>query len=201
MADTRSAPVGRPREFDVDAAIDQALLVFWQRGYEGASLATLTEAMGISKPSMYAAFGKKDELFRLVLERYVEGPASYTARALEEPTAREVAEAMLRGAVRTTTMPDGFGGCLTVQGALTSSEGSAAAFDLLVRWRNDAGRQLEERFRRAAAEGDLPRSADPAQLSRYIMTVGFGIAVQAADGVARADLDEVASVALQAWPH
>lgn len=139
MVGTRSTPIGRPREFDLDEALERALRVFWKRGYEGSSLTDLTRAMGITKPSMYAAFGNKEQLFRKALERYAEGPASYASRSLKEPTAREVAEAFLRSAVRTTTLPERPQGCLTVQGALVSGEGSQPAHDVLTAWRNEAG--------------------------------------------------------------
>ncbi|TDD35918.1 TetR/AcrR family transcriptional regulator [Nonomuraea terrae] len=199
MGDSRSTVMGRPREFDIDEALERAMQVFWERGYEGATLSDLTGAMGITKPSMYAAFGNKEQLFRRALERYAEGPASYATRALEEPTARGVAEALLRGAVRTTTLSEGHPGCLTVQGALASSDGSRPAHDLLVGWRNDAGLRLEERFQRAVDEGDLPRDADPVRLARYIMTVAFGIAVQAAGGLGHDELQEIADTALRSW--
>ncbi|WP_435644605.1 TetR/AcrR family transcriptional regulator [Streptomyces sp. H49] len=200
MADSRRAVMGRPREFDIDQALERAMRVFWAQGYEGASLAELTGAMGITKTSMYAAFGNKEQLFRKALQRYGAGPAAYATRALEEPTARAVALAFLRGAVRTTTPPDGPCGCLTVQGALASSEGSQAVHDLLVDWRNEAGVRLEERFRRAVNEGDLPHDADPRRLARFIMTMGFGIAVQAANGLGPAELDEIVDTALLGWP-
>lgn len=192
--------MGRPREFDIDQALERAMRVFWAQGYEGASLAELTSAMGITKTSMYAAFGNKEQLFRKALQRYGAGPAAYATRALEEPTARAVALAFLRGAVRTTTPPDGPCGCLTVQGALASSEGSQAVHDLLVDWRNEAGVRLEERFRRAVNEGDLPRNADPRRLARFIMTMGFGIAVQAANGLGPAELDETVDTAVLGRP-
>ncbi|WP_116951398.1 TetR/AcrR family transcriptional regulator [Jiangella endophytica] len=199
MAGSRGAVIGRPRGFDVDEALERAVRVFWERGYEGASLTDLTSAMGITKPSMYAAFGNKEQLFRKALERYAEGPASYATRALQEPTARDVAAAILHGAARTTTLPDRPTGCLTVQGALASSEGSRPAHDALVDWRNVAGLHLEERFRRAVDEGDLPRDADPMRLARYIMTVAFGIAVQAANGLGHDELDDIADTALRHW--
>ncbi|MFE2939816.1 TetR/AcrR family transcriptional regulator [Streptomyces sp. NPDC059255] len=200
MGDSRRAVMGRPREFDIDQALERAMRVFWARGYEGASLAELTGAMGITKTSMYAAFGSKEQLFRKALQRYGAGPAAYATRALEEPTARAVALAFLRGAVRTTTPPGGPSGCLTVQGALASSDGSRAVHDLLVDWRNDAGVRLEERFRRAVDEGDLPCNADPRCLARFIMAMGFGIAVQAANGLGTAELDEIVDTALLGWP-
>src|SRR5215831_8070971 len=98
-------PGGRPRTFDMDKALDDALEVFWRKGYEGASLSDLTEAMGINRPSLYAAFGNKEGLFRRVLARYVEGPAAYVLNALEEPTVRGVAEELLNRAVDLVTEP------------------------------------------------------------------------------------------------
>ncbi|WP_345471703.1 TetR/AcrR family transcriptional regulator [Actinoallomurus oryzae] len=198
MAGSRSVVMGRPREFDVDEALERAMRVFWERGYEGVSLTDLTKAMGITKPSLYAAFGDKKELFRKALERYTEGPADYGTRALEEPTARGVAEAILRGAVRTTTRPGGPAGCLGVQ-ALASSEAGRPAHDMLVEWRNSWALRLEERFQRAVDEGDLPRDADPRRLARYVMTVTFGIAVQAAGGLGRDELQDIADMALECW--
>src|SRR4051794_13410816 len=93
------APKGRPREFDADQALDAALMLFWRHGYEGTSLAALTEAMGINVPSLYAAFGNKEALFRKALDRYVQRPASYLPNALKEPTARRAVEQLFRGAV------------------------------------------------------------------------------------------------------
>ncbi len=204
MAETPTGPgrpaSGRPREFDLDHALDQALLVFWKQGYEGSSLIDLTTAMGIGKPSMYAAFGNKQELFRRALDRYAEGPGSYVARALEQPTARQVAEVLLRGAVQTTTAPQGFGGCLTVQGALAESPEAQPARDILVPWRNEAMRRLAERLRRALDDGDLPSDADPNRLARYLATLVFGIAVQAASGLDAGELDDVVDAALLSWP-
>lgn len=196
----RDATVGRPREFDADEALERAMRVFWERGYEGASLSELTCAMGIAKTSMYAAFGNKEQLFRMAVERYAAGPSAYARYALEEPTARAVAEAFLRGSVQTTTTPDGPAGCLSVQGALATSDAGRPARDALVGWRADATAQLEARFRRAVEEGDLPRDAEPGRLARFVMTVASGIAVQAANGLDRQQLQDVADMALRSWP-
>ncbi len=93
-----SKRMGRPRSFETDKALDRALQVFWRKGYEGASLSDLTKAMGINRPSLYAAFGDKEALFRKALDRYTDGPAAYVREALHQPTARAVAERLLRGA-------------------------------------------------------------------------------------------------------
>ncbi|MBL7253509.1 TetR/AcrR family transcriptional regulator [Paractinoplanes lichenicola] len=199
MSGPRRAAIGRPRGFDVDVALERAMLVFWRRGYEGASLVDLTGAMGITKTSMYAAFGNKEQLFLKALRRYAEGPAGYVDAALALPAARAVVEAILRGAARTSTSPPDFAGCLTVQGALACSDESRPAYDLLVQWRNDAADRLEERFGRAADEGDLPPGADPRRLARYVMTVAFGLSVQAANGLGRAELDEVVDETMRHW--
>jgi AcrR family transcriptional regulator len=196
----RHRPTGRPRGFDADEALERALLVFWEQGYEGASLATLTGAMGISTTSMYATFGNKEELFRKALERYTEGPSAYLAQALEEPTALGVATAILAGTVRTTTRPTGPNGCLGVQGALATGDPGAEARKLLVAWRDNGYSDVRDRFARAVDDGDLPPGTDPALLARYLTALAYGIAVQAAGGVGRDELQEMADAALRAWP-
>jgi AcrR family transcriptional regulator len=113
---------GRPREFDTEKALDAALQVFWRKGYEGATLPNLTEAMGINRPSLYAAFGNKVELFRKVVARYIEGPAAYVRKAIEEPTARAVAERLLMCGIDLVTDPHRPRVCLLVQGALVCGD-------------------------------------------------------------------------------
>ncbi|MEU6394746.1 TetR/AcrR family transcriptional regulator [Streptomyces sp. NPDC046939] len=200
MENPRKAPLGRPRGFDADEALERAMVVFWEQGYEGASLTDLTHAMGITRKSMYAAFGNKEELFRKALERYTEGPASYAARALEKPSAREVATAFLAGSVNATTRPGCPAGCLGVQGSLAAGDSGRVAQDTLIAWRDDARARLRHRFQRAVDEGDLPPDADPELLARYLMTVANGIAVQAAGGATPCELQRVADAALRNWP-
>ncbi|WP_055478458.1 TetR/AcrR family transcriptional regulator [Sphaerimonospora mesophila] len=200
METRQTGPVGRPRGFDVDEALERAMLVFWEHGYEGAGLAKLTEAMGISTTSMYAAFGNKEELFRKALERYTEGPGAYLTRALEEPTALGVATAILAGTIRTTTRPAHPHGCLGVQGALATGDPGRGVRDLLAAWRNNGCSRLRERFQRAVDDGDLPAETDPGLLARYVTTLAFGIAVQTASGVDRDELQEMADAALRNWP-
>ena len=176
------------------------MLVFWEHGYEGASLATLTEAMGISTTSMYAAFGNKEELFRKALERYTEGPSAYLDRALREPTALGAVTAILTGTILTTTSPAHPRGCMGVQSALAAGDSGRTVRDLLVAWRNNGCSSLRQRFEQAVDDGDLPPQADPALLARYVTTLAFGIAVQAASGVGRAELQAMADAALRSWP-
>jgi AcrR family transcriptional regulator len=199
MAVTQGAAAGRPREFDLDQALDRAMEVFWRQGYEATSLADLTAAMKIGKPSLYAAFGNKEQLFRRVLDRYTAGPGSYAARAADEPTARKVVEAFLRGTVEATTRPECPHGSLGVQGALAASDDGLVVHDLLAAWRDGARADLEVRFRRALAEGDLPSGAEPAALARYVMTLSFGLAVQAASGVGADELLRVVEEVLLSW--
>lgn len=176
------------------------MLVFWERGYDGATLSDLTEAMGITRTSMYAAFGNKEELFNQALQRYMEGPGGYLVAALDKPTAREVAEAFLAGSVQTTTRSNAPAGCMTVQGALAAGDSARSARDALTTCREQTWVQLRNRFRRAVKEGDLPRDCDPGLLARYLLAVGNGISVQAAGGVSRKVLQAVADSALRQWP-
>ncbi len=191
---------GRPREFDIDEVLDRALRVFWRRGYEGATLPDLTAAMGINRPSLYAAFGSKEELFRKALDRYVEGPAAFVRESLNEPTARAVAERLLGGTIDLVTDRRNPRGCLIVQGALACGE-TAESVRREVAARRVAGEcAVRQRFERARADGDLPAGADAADLARYVVTVMRGMAVQAAGGASREDLRRVAELALRAWP-
>ena len=193
-------PTGRPREFDLEKALDQALNVFWRKGFEGASLPDLTKAMGINRPSLYAAFGNKEELFRRAMERYLEGPACHTREALAEPTARAVAERWLRGTIELLTRPRHPRGCFMVQGALACGQAGDAVRREMARHRANGEAALRERFERAQSEGDLPRECNAADLARYVAAVNFGLSVQAAGGAKRAELESVVDMALRAWP-
>jgi AcrR family transcriptional regulator len=193
-------PRGRPREFDVDKALDRALWVFWRKGYEGASLPDLTKAMGINRPSLYAAFGSKEGLFRKALDRYADGPAAYVREALNAPTARAVAERLLGGAIDLATDRRNPRGCLMVHGALACGEAVESVRRELVARRAATEAAVRRRFERAAAEGDLPADSDPAGLARYVLTVIQGMAVQAAGGAKREQLRPLVKMALRAWP-
>jgi AcrR family transcriptional regulator len=191
---------GRPRAFDPDAALDQALEVFWRQGYEGTALSDLTAAMGINRPSLYAAFGNKEELFRRVLDRYVEGPSGFSRTALAEPTARAVVERLVDGAIELTAGPASPGGCLSVCNTQPCGPEAQPARRAVIAVREAATAALVERLERARAEGDLPADSDPAALARFVMTITDGIATQAASGVRPDELRGVADLALRAWP-
>ena len=194
-------PRGRPKEFDVDKALDAALELFWRHGYEGTSIAMLTHAMNLNVPSLYGAFGNKEALFRKVLDRYLERPASYLPKALEAATARQTVENLFAGAIGMVTNPGHADGCLLVHGALVAGPSAASIRKELSRRRAGAAMAIQRRLERAVAEGDLPSNVDPAQLARYVVTVIWGLSVQAAGGGTRAELQEVADMALRTWPN
>ncbi len=199
-AKRRKIPRGRPRAFEVDRALDSALQVFWRKGYEGASLSDLTGAMRINRPSLYAAFGNKEALFRKVLQRYIEGPAAYVELALTKSTARSVVQGLLDGLINLLTDPRYPGGCLIVQTALTSGEEARAVRDTLLKRRLEVERMVRRRLEQARASGDLRRSANPSDLAKYVTTVMRGIAVSASDGTTKAELQRVAEMSMRAWP-
>ncbi len=192
--------LGRPRRFDADRALDRALAVFWRDGYEGASLLALTKAMGINRPSLYAAFGNKEALFRKAVERYEGGPAGYGPKALQEPTAREVVAALLEGIIALLTKPQNPGGCLMVQGALACGENASRVRKELASRRASGVAAIRRRFQRAIDEGDLPANADATGLARFVATVMHGLAVQAASGASRKELVRVKEMFLRMWP-
>jgi AcrR family transcriptional regulator len=191
--------MGRPRAFDAGKALDEAMEVFWRHGYEGATIAQLTDAMGINPPSLYAAFGSKEGLLKAALDRYSAKRAAFMEDILSAPTAREVAERMLIGIADTQTDPSNPPGCLLVQGGLACGTGSEnVPFELAAR-RAQTEAQLRDRFEKAKAEGDLKATADPAALARYLSAVTVGMGVMASSGADREALRQVAAVSLKAF--
>jgi AcrR family transcriptional regulator len=192
--------MGRPRAFDRDKALDDATAVFWRHGYEGASLAELTAAMGINPPSLYAAFGNKEGLFRAVLDRYAAGHADFMDDVLGAPTSRQVVERYLRGSADMALEPSKPAGCLVIQSGMTCGKGGEGVAEALTESRKTSECALKARFERARDEGDLPRGTDPETLARYLTAVQQGLCIQAAGGASRQALQQVAEMALGAWP-
>ncbi|MGJ9424213.1 TetR/AcrR family transcriptional regulator [Nesterenkonia halotolerans] len=190
-------PGGRPLAFEPEAALDAAVVTFWRHGYEAAGMAELTEAMNISRPALYRAFGDKAQLFRTALERYIALNMGYVEDALAKPTAREVAEAFLTGNAAAVTMPGRPAGCLSVQAMVTDE---ADAFSLLAQNRSVIQERLTDRFRRGIHEGDLPADEDADELARFMITLTTGFAIRATDGESREALVALARRSLAIFP-
>src|SRR5262245_2265465 len=182
--------MGRPTGFSTDQALEAAMRVFWQKGYEGASLTDLTGAMGINRSSMYAAFGDKEALFQKALKRYTEGPMGWVEAALQKPTARESIKALLEGSVAFLSDPTHPSCCFSVQNMATEHEGDRVRLSM-IDWRKGFEEVLRERLERARNEGDLAKKVNPADLTKYICTVWTGLAVQAASGAPRSELTRI----------
>jgi AcrR family transcriptional regulator len=192
--------IGRPREFDIDKALMCAMGLFWRQGYEGTSLADLTRELGLTRPSLYAAFGSKERLFLKALDLY-ETRAGYRQAALTAPTAAAYARALLEGAADLHGDKRNPPGCLGVQGALVCAPQSDSIRKELIRRRKLGESNILDRLKRAKAEGDLPSDADPADLARYLSIVIYGITIQAAGGATRKQLRSAAELALRGWPQ
>ena len=193
-------PRGRPLEFNQDEALDKALNVFWSRGYEGTSMAELTQVLGINKPSIYAAFGNKETLFRKALARYTSGPVAFVSEAMQAPTARQVVEKFLTLAVDSFSDKSTPAGCMIVQGALTCGQNSSAIQLELIAYRKNLEAAFNERFELAKKQGDLPQWANTKQLAKYIATIHQGMSVQATSGATREELLAIVEMALKSWP-
>ena len=182
--------IGRPRAFDMDQALDRALDVFWRKGYEGASICDLTAAMGINPPSLYAAFGNKEGLFRQALDRYAAMHDVFLARS----AGAAEGEGLYRGAAAPHRRgPDGQeqprrAACWCRASPALASMPNASATSFAPGGRANE-KTIRERLKRAKTEGDLPKDADPAALARFVATVTQGMAVQAAGGASRAELE------------
>ncbi len=191
---------GRPREFDTEKAIAQAMRLFWRKGYEGTSLSDLTAELGITRPSLYAAFGDKQALFLQVLDRYDSETARFIEPALNAPTARALAEGLLYGACAFHSDAKNPPGCLMVHGALVGGDAGAAVRRETGQRRRRLRDRIAERLTAAQAEGDLRADADPSALAGYLVAVLRGIAVEAASGAPASELRAIADIGMAAWP-
>lgn len=192
--------MGRHREFDPDEALQIALQVFRRHGYEGTSISDLTDAMGITRPSLYAAFGNKEDLFRQTLDLYERQHLCFAHQALQASTAREAVERLLSGYVDVLTDPLSPPGCLGVNGAVACSEASESIRVELIARRMVTENNLRDRLEKARSDGDFPKDEDTIDWARYVVSIGLGMAVMAASGASREQLHRVADFALRGWP-
>jgi AcrR family transcriptional regulator len=191
---------GRPRSFDRQAALRRAMEVFWRRGYEGAAVSDLTRAMGINAPSLYAAFGCKEALFREAVALYNATDGAMTDRALEAaPTARQAVEDMLRVNAAAYANPRRPPGCMVTLAANIGTPEGAEVREFLAQCREEGEDALERRLARGVAEGDLPESTDIAALAAFYYTVLQGLSIQARDGASRKALSAIVDCAMAAW--
>jgi AcrR family transcriptional regulator len=197
---TESVRRGRPRGFDRDVALRQAMEVFWARGYEGTSITELTREMGINSPSLYAAFGSKEDLFREAVALYDTREGSVTERALRrEPTARAAVEAMLRENADMYADPENPSGCMVVLGATTWTSHNEDLRKFLVALRQKPFELMRARLGRAIDAGELPPGTDVRALAAYYNTVLEGLSIQARDGASRETMHAIIDCAMATW--
>ena len=192
---------GRPLSFDRDVALDKAMLLFWRHGYEGTSLNDLTAAMGVTPPSIYAAFGDKKRLFLEAVNRYLSGPVTSERIIVEAPTARDAAAGLLRAAALGFTGATTPAGCLLASSAISGSAAAADVQEELAALR----RGIEARLRREDRRRDRRRRTGPSEtepdvLAGHVMAVIQGMSTLARDGAARGKLLAIAELAMRIWP-
>ena len=187
-----NSKMGRPRGFDTSAALDAAMRVFWEKGYEGATLRNLESAMRINRSSMWTAFGTKEDLFKLAFERYINDYQGYIREALEKPTIREVVESALRGTVDFLSTPGNPKGCLSVHGALAVGDESDPVKQWLIEGRRNGEMRARKRFEEAKTlpafelaagrwnivsliDPDFPRPQSVAATTRAAMGLDLGL--------------------------
>ncbi|HAD15544.1 TetR/AcrR family transcriptional regulator [Qipengyuania citrea] len=190
---------GRPREFDTELALGAALRVFWAKGYEGASLSDLTDEMGITRPSLYAAFGNKEALFRQALDLYERDKLTYIGDAIEAPTARAVAERLLMGSVDAATTGD-CKGCMGVIASVACQSVEPSIRDDVNARAESSRRAIIARMQQAIDAGEFRVATEAEAITRYLLAIMQGISVQAQSGASREELLQVADSALLSWP-
>ncbi|HEX5229121.1 MAG TPA: TetR/AcrR family transcriptional regulator [Bryobacteraceae bacterium] len=194
---TGNRKTGRPIGFDRDAALEAAMLLFWERGYEGTSMADLTQAMGLNPSSVYAAFGDKHALFELAVKRYLEMRAQYSGKALEEPTLEKVVHALFDNTVQFLTAPGHPPTCMTLAGAVGCSVDAKPARDLMTEIRKQNEAALRRRLLKARKSGELPKDINVDDYTRYLSALIAGLSIQAANGSTKAELNRTAQMALR----
>lgn len=192
--------LGRPLSFDRDAALEQAMRLFWRHGYEATSLSELTRAMGVTPPSIYAAFGDKKGLFREAIQRYLARPLTPTAIIAAAASAREAARTLIEGAAVAFTGTDTPPGCLLASSAIACSAEAADVLEELSAIRLGVEGELRDRIVQGVREGELPDETDAPTLAAYVTAVIQGMSTLARDGASREKLMQVAGQAMLAWP-
>lgn len=191
---------GRPRAFDREQALETALRVFWLLGYEGASIADLTQAMGVSPTSLYAAFGSKAELYREALDRYGRGEGTCAGGSLRaDGCAREAIAAILRDCAQRFVDPAHPPGCMISTAVLACATENAAVAAHLVALRRRATEAFVARIDADVAAGVLPVATDSLAVARFYAAIIQGMSVQACDGVTAPELGRIAEMAIRAW--
>jgi AcrR family transcriptional regulator len=191
---------GRPRQFDRDEALAKAVSLFWRHGYTSTSIAALTEAMAITAPSLYSAFGSKEQLFYEAVDRYADthGAQLYAPLAAEGST-RDAIRALLHAAATSFSAKGNPAGCFLMAGTSHAAD-CAYIEETLKKRRKEKERAMQARIQSGIDNGELPASTNAAQLARYVHTVMQGMSMQARDGASRAALVAIAETAMLAWP-
>lgn len=190
---------GRPPAFNHEDALEKAMQTFWTFGYEGTSMAALIEAMGMNKPSIYAAFGNKEALFNQVLDQYISGPSAFVKEAMAEPTAYLVAKTFLTQAVELLTQHQHPRGCMIVQSALSCGPEAEMIQKKLIAYRANLEESIKKRFDLAKDNRDLPEDTNTAALAKYVATIQQGISVQASSGASKEALMDIVDIAMRNW--
>lgn len=180
---------GRPRSFDREAALAEAMKLFWAKGYEAAQLTELMSAMSLNPPSFYAAFGSKEQIFREALDLYLATAGAGAMRALRDtPDTRDAIAAMLRASVEVALSNPGAGGCLVSLALVNCQDRNESLRDDLRALRRTTAALIRERLRRGIQEGDLPPEADAEALADYFAMIVQGLSTQAQDAATREQL-------------
>ncbi len=193
--------MARPREFDENKVLQAALQVFWENGYEGSSLSDLTAAMGLTKSSLYKAFGNKETLFWRVVELYNRDHLGFRLDALSEPTPRRIAERLLYGMTELHSGERTPSGCLELNAALACSTVTEPIRRQLLRGREGFRLELRGRFEETMGTAPLPPGMTSDDAASLVISLIQGLAVQAKAGHSQESARRVVRAVLLSWPE
>ncbi|WP_377306568.1 TetR/AcrR family transcriptional regulator [Planctobacterium marinum] len=191
---------GRPRKFDRNEILKKAMMTFWSQGYDRTSMSDLTESMGLNSPSIYAAFGSKDQLFQEVVELYLatEGQLIWSA-VKAESNARSATEKMLNMSAEVFTQPHKPGGCLVTLGAIHSGKKSTEIHQLLSEKRNNATQMLKDILVQGKMSGEISEKSNVEAIADYYIAIQQGMSIKARDGAGKDSLLKIAELAMNTW--